>query len=217
MLKIVTLGVKDLNDDGTVVNITGVRTRKKNEKGGGGGRTRTREVGEAVLELARRLREARESSGLTQLELAERAGYSNGWISSVERGVAVPSELFMRRCELVLGQDLGCLGSRERTGRKKAGDVGDWGMTVTETAAYIGLSRTLTYVMVRDGDIPHVICDGFRRVRIDVLSGWMCKSSEAELVNREEASIRRWLSKYRKVRSDIEREGKVEVKGRDTR
>lgn len=56
------------------------------------------------LRLETRLKERRTDAGLTQAELAERAGVSRKTINTVENGVFVPSTLLA----LVLARELGC-------------------------------------------------------------------------------------------------------------
>lgn len=96
-----------------------------------------------------KLRLAREERGLSQVELGEMTGYSNGWISSVERGVAIPTGTFARRMEVVLGRDLGVTDLLRDLSSLKRGDVGNWGMTPTEMSGYVGLSRTRIYELLK--------------------------------------------------------------------
>lgn len=46
-----------------------------------------------MAELHNRLREARETAGLTQAQLAERVGVSRKTVNTVENGVFVPSTI----------------------------------------------------------------------------------------------------------------------------
>ena len=92
-----------------------------------------------------KLRRAREEKGLSQIELAEMAGYSNGWISSVERGVSVPTGTFARRMEVVLGTELGVSKLLLELSSHRRGSVGSWGVTPTEVSGFVGLSRTRIY------------------------------------------------------------------------
>lgn len=143
--------------------------------------------------IGNKLRAAREAAGLNQIELGEATGYSNGWISSVERGVAVPTGTFVRRMEVALGVDLGS--AQYMGSRIKRGDVGTWGMTPTEVAGYVGLSRTRIYELLGaysrlneemtadpgkrisrtelyKGYLPWCDVDGYRRVSITDCAKW---------------------------------------------
>lgn len=53
----------------------------------------------ADLSLARRLRLARDSAGLTQVELAARIGMSRDRVSDYENGAALPSDALSAICE----------------------------------------------------------------------------------------------------------------------
>lgn len=96
-----------------------------------------------------KLRAAREGQGLSQIELGEMTGYSNGWISSVERGAATPTGTFARRMEVVLRADLGVTDLLRYLSNCRRGDVGNWGMTPTEMSGYVGLSRTRVYDLLK--------------------------------------------------------------------
>jgi DNA-binding XRE family transcriptional regulator len=177
--------------------------------------------------LGNKLRAAREAKGLSQIELGEMTGYSNGWISSVERGTAVPTSTFARRMEIVLGVDLGLSELVGRSGKRR-GSVGDWGMTASEVAGYVGLSRTRIYALMRayaelpSGDaivvegssyLPWKDVDGYRRISISDCAKWIVEdmiehadesfSSEyarvgkEALIEAEENRIRDWLKTRR--------------------
>lgn len=171
--------------------------------------------------LGNKLRVAREAKGYSQIDLGALTGYSNGWISSVERGVAIPTSTFVRRMEIVLHVDLGASDYVVR--RIKRGDVGDWGMTPTEVAGYVGLSRTRIYELLGkyselEGDglgsvdlykgyLPWVSVDGYRRVNIEDCARWkvydstewktLDESELEELIGSEMEAIRTWLGKRR--------------------
>lgn len=116
-----------------------------------------------------KLRAARELKGLSQIELAEMTGYSNGWISSVERGVCVPTGTFARRMEVVLGTDLGVTELLRNLSSHRRGSVGTWGVTATEVAGFVGLSRTRIY--------------GLMNVFTDAVGGRARHAENAELFN----------------------------------
>jgi ribosome-binding protein aMBF1 (putative translation factor) len=148
--------------------------------------------------VGNKLRKAREELGLTQIDVAERSGYSNGWISLIERGWAVPTTTCLRRLEIVLnGADLG---ASTWQSRPRKGDVGDWGMTPTEVAGFVGLSRTRIYDLMRaytelqkdvvdpssdryglrlsgsdlyHGFMPWIDADGIQRVSIKDCARWV--------------------------------------------
>lgn len=52
------------------------------------------------------LRTTRQAHGVSQRSLARRAGTSQSWISSIERGCVSPSEHALRRLLLCLGEEL---------------------------------------------------------------------------------------------------------------
>jgi ribosome-binding protein aMBF1 (putative translation factor) len=179
--------------------------------------------------IGNKLRAAREARGLNQIELAAATGYSNGWISSIERGVAIPTATFIRRMEVALGADLGSAEYALPRGRR--GDVGDWGMTITEVAGYVGLSRTRVYELaknysrLRDSSgrawatdtqmseiyksrLPWVDVDGYQRVAISDCAKWRVYDSmdvvkpldEIDaLVEKEIEEIKKWLKKRRRA------------------
>lgn len=145
------------------------------------------------------LRAAREHAGLTQIELADRTGYTNGWISNVERGAGVPTATFVSRCERILGANLGY---SSMVMRPRKGDVGAWGMTATEASGYVGLSRTRIYEMMRKDQLAFVLVDGYRRVRITDLADWVVQDARSRgmgVISGEEegAKIRDWLKSRR--------------------
>ncbi len=61
---------------------------------------------DADLELGPRIRETRERAGLTIVEVAQRSGYSPGYISQVERDLANPSLGTLKRIAGALGVPL---------------------------------------------------------------------------------------------------------------
>jgi DNA-binding XRE family transcriptional regulator len=173
--------------------------------------------------LGNKLRAAREAKGLSQIELGEMTGYSNGWISSVERGTAVPTSTFARRMEIVLGCDLGLSELVGRSGKRR-GSVGNWGMTASEVAGYVGLSRTRIYALMRayverDLDTPQIgilpwkDVDGYRRISISDCAKWIVEDmiehadsnfeveyarvGKEALIEAEENRIRDWLKTRR--------------------
>lgn len=138
------------------------------------------------MRFGNKLRLARIEKGYSQLELAALTGYSNGWISGVERGSSVPTTTFARRMELALGADLGVNESLGNWLGKRSGSVGDDKMTATEVAGYAGLSRTRIYALMRNyvgkGEfdpiswrtmIPWEDVDGYRRIKIIDCATWV--------------------------------------------
>lgn len=168
----------------------------------GGGSTGNVGIGQLI-------REARELLGITQIKLAEMTGYTNGWISLVERGRVVPTRQCLRDLEEVLGD----LGSADYVGRRKIGDVGDSLMTVTEVARYLEIPRQAVYkymkVDLTDGErMDYVLVDKLRRVPIRSLARWLVNYNEVEatgacgdslvmLIDQEETKIRKWLKERR--------------------
>lgn len=170
-------------------------------RGGGGGGGRRRRVGGMNL-LGERIRQLREERGLKQVELAARIGYTNGWLSSVERGEYLCGIQFIRDVErgLGLGDEEGSSGELIELGRRleiwgagngRQGDVGDWGMTVSEAGEWLGIGRSRIYKMVREGDIPFVQVDRFKRIRISALEDY-CRDWGVE-----SEGIREWLKERR--------------------
>jgi transcriptional regulator with XRE-family HTH domain len=62
-----------------------------------------REASEELLEVGRKMRELRQAGGLTLDDLATAAGVSRSLVSQVERGLATPSLMTLRRIAGVLG------------------------------------------------------------------------------------------------------------------
>jgi transcriptional regulator with XRE-family HTH domain len=60
--------------------------------------------------FSRALREARESAGLSQRQLAERVGRSHGNVGEWERGESAPREAITPVVEVALGLEAGTLG-----------------------------------------------------------------------------------------------------------
>lgn len=54
--------------------------------------------------MQNRVREARESVGMSQTFLARKAGLSRGFVSNVERGTQVPSVYASQQIAMVLGK-----------------------------------------------------------------------------------------------------------------
>lgn len=67
-----------------------------------------------IVALGERLRAERGKAGLTQQQLAERAGCSKGWISQIESGSARVAEPGLRQLADALGIPLDALDGRER-------------------------------------------------------------------------------------------------------
>lgn len=155
------------------------------------------------------IREARELLGITQIKLAKMTGYTNGWISLVERGRVAPTRQCLRDLEEVLGD----LGSADYVGRKNLGDVGNNLMTPTEVARYLEIPRQAVYkymkVDLTDRErMDYVLVDKLRRVPIRSLARWLVNYNEVEatgacgdslvmLIDQEETKIRKWLKERR--------------------
>lgn len=60
-----------------------------------------------IMPLGRRLRDRRQSLGLTLKDVADRAGLSLGFISQIERGIAAPSLSSLVSVSRVLGDEVG--------------------------------------------------------------------------------------------------------------
>lgn len=164
------------------------------------------------------LREVREDLGLTQKQLAERSGYTHGWISVIERDTERPTKRFLRDMEMALGVPLGTW-SREWVDRRKLGDTGDKLMTPTEVARYLNVSRGVVYSYfhrpsdgVDKNKLAVVYVDKYMRVAIADLARWICIEDErirdAEdsgacsdsllmLIGQEEQAIKNWLKRER--------------------
>lgn len=170
------------------------------------------------------IREIRQELGLTQKQLAEVSGYTNGWISVIERDIERPTKQFLVDIEIALGVPLGTW-SHEWTDRRKVGDVGDKLMTPTEVSRYLGVSRGVVYSYIHRSTRPDeaisgvfknkltiVVVDNYMRVAIRDLARWVCVedgtllaaensgcSDEAtlELIAQEEQAIRKWLNSER--------------------
>lgn len=66
-------------------------------------------------EIARRVRRAREDAGMSQEQLAIRAGVTRAWVSKLERGlIEDPGSDRMRRAAAALGADLNYLVTGEQ-------------------------------------------------------------------------------------------------------
>lgn len=164
------------------------------------------------------------SLGWTQKELAERSGYTNGWISVIERDIERPTRQFLIDIEIALGVPPGTW-SREWKDQRKVGDVGDKLMTPTEASRYLGVSRGVVYAYIHRSDrvsdslsgvyknkLPVVVVDKYFRVAIADLARWICiedgrlqdaqesgacEDSLLMLIGQEEQAIRNWLSRER--------------------
>lgn len=164
------------------------------------------------------------SLGWTQKQLAEVSGYTNGWISVIERDIERPTRQFLIDIEIALGVPLGTW-SREWKDQRKVGDVGDKLMTPTEVSRYLGVSRGVVYSYIHRYDpvddvlvgiyrnkLSVVFVDNYMRVAIRDLARWVCVedgtllaaensgcSDEAilELILQEEQAIRKWLNSER--------------------
>lgn len=164
---------------------------------------------DSQLRFGSRLREAREKKGLTQMQLSAASGYTNGWISNIERGDGTPTSTFARRMEVILGCDLefSRVVFRAPRGALNAGE-----MTATEVAGFVGLSRTRIYeLMRRDKNDPRFLpwksVEGFRRVLIADLAIWvvndgiyrreLIEENREEEVNRKYQEICNWLEQRR--------------------
>ncbi len=62
-----------------------------------------------MSELANRIREAREASGLTQADLAARIGVSRKTVNTVENGIFVPSTVIALKLARELGEPVEAL------------------------------------------------------------------------------------------------------------
>jgi len=87
--------------------------------GGGGGSRRDMfdEMDEVVQDYDDRIRDARESEGLTQEELADQLNEKSSLIRKLERGDVLPSDTVQRKLEKALGISLSAAGG---------GDDGEW-------------------------------------------------------------------------------------------
>ena len=87
--------------------------------GGGGGSRRDMfdEMDEVVQDYDDRIRDARESEGLTQEELADQLNEKSSLIRKLERGDVLPSDTVQRKLEKSLGVSLSAAGG---------GDDGEW-------------------------------------------------------------------------------------------
>lgn len=164
------------------------------------------------------------SLGWTQKQLAEISGYTNGWISVIERDIERPTRQFLVDIELALGVPLGTW-SREWKDQRKVGDVGDKLMTPTEVSRYLDVSRGVVYAYIhRSGTVanslsgiyknklPVVVVDKYFRVAIADLARWICiedgrlqdaqesgacEDSLLMLIGQEEQAIKNWLKRER--------------------
>jgi len=59
-----------------------------------------------MAELGNRIREARETQGFTQAELAERIGVSRKTVNTVENGVFIPSTVVALKLAAALGRSV---------------------------------------------------------------------------------------------------------------
>ena len=200
--------------DGTMAKVTRLRPEGYVQNVLGGVRTRHNSMdttGEAS-KLGKAIRKAREEHGWTQRELGIRCGYTYGWLSGVERGVSIPTKLMVKRVENALGLEEDALvkiGEEEEVWKTKSrrGDVGDWGMTITEAASYCLVSRTAMYKMVRDGAIEFVQVDKWRRLRITdvakfILShAYTAPGPEKAIISLSdlEKDIKEWLKSRRSI------------------
>ena len=85
--------------------------------GGGSRRDMFDEMDEVVQDYDDRIRNARESEGLTQEELADKLNEKSSLIRKLERGDVLPSDSIQRKLERELGIDLSMGGS---------GDDAEW-------------------------------------------------------------------------------------------
>ena len=164
---------------------------------------------DSVRRFGNRLREAREEAGYTQIQLAEMSGYTNGWISHVERGTGTPTSKFAITMQKILGKDLYFSSVKLRPVR---GQIGDDLVSATEAGEYVGLSRTRIYELMRRSDeignrhLPHVRVDGYRRIRVAELAKWIVKDGIErgdvvenfdDKVGEIEEDIKEWLERRR--------------------
>jgi XRE family aerobic/anaerobic benzoate catabolism transcriptional regulator len=68
-----------------------------------------------LVELGRRVRNARHTAGLTRKQLAESSGLSERYLAQLEAGEGNISVLLMRRVAKVLRTDLECLLAEPRS------------------------------------------------------------------------------------------------------
>jgi transcriptional regulator with XRE-family HTH domain len=62
-----------------------------------------RKIAKQNLKLGKRIKKMRETSKMTQEELAEKVGVSLGWISKIERGIYPPSWKLLAKIARALG------------------------------------------------------------------------------------------------------------------
>lgn len=177
-----------------------------------------------VETVGSKIKARRLSLGLTQKQLAESSGYTNGWISAIERDIERPTRQFLIDIELALGVPLGTW-SHEWKDQRKVGDVGDKLMTPTEVSRYLDVSRGVVYAYIHrsarpdeamsgicKNKLPVVVVDKYFRVAIADLARWICiedgrlqdaqesgacEDSLLMLIGQEEQAIRKWLSRER--------------------
>lgn len=152
---------------------------------------------EALYSLGLKIRCARERKGLKQNEFAQRIGYSQGWVSSVERGEVCPSIDFVRRCDAELGTKL----EKGFIGKRRMGDPGERFMTPTEVSKYLGISRTQVYKLMNSEEIHWVYIDGLRRISVKECSDLKKAVNGCDWngVVEEQERIREWLKERRSL------------------
>lgn len=201
-----------------------ISIRPANDKASSLGSGESTDYNINVETVGSKIKARRLSLGLTQKQLAKNSGYTNGWISVIERDIERPTRQFLIDIEIALGVPLGTW-SHEWKDRRKVGDVGDKLMTPTEVSRYLGVSRGVVYSYIHRYDpvddvrvgiyknkLSVVFVDNYMRVAIRDLARWVCVedgailaaensgcSDEAilELIVQEEQAIRKWLNSER--------------------
>ena len=98
---------------------------------------------EVIERVGRQLRLLRKARGLTLAELAGRAGLSDGYLSSVERGTTVPSLSSLATIAAVLGSDMSVFfptGAREHVYVHRAAESGHLRVATGSNETYTILS-----------------------------------------------------------------------------
>jgi transcriptional regulator with XRE-family HTH domain len=100
-------------------------------------------VDEVIERAGRQLRLLRQARGLTLAELAERAGCSDGYLSSIERGTTAPTLSSLATIAAVLGSDMSVFfptASRERVHVHRSARTGHLRIAASGNETYTILS-----------------------------------------------------------------------------
>jgi len=100
-------------------------------------------VDEVIERVGRQLRLLRKARGMTLAELADRAGLSDGYLSSVERGSTVPSLSSLATIAAVLGSDMSVFfpaGARDHVYVHRAAESAHLRVATASTETYTILS-----------------------------------------------------------------------------